>query len=108
MVGPPRVTPQLTAKQSQATIISPWPVSNWVAHEMVESVDPIAFMLRILKRAANLCGQIKRDPFVGVYYEDPVVFRLWDRPVLKIAAGSIFARDYPAAELACDLQRVVG
>src|SRR5689334_9921781 len=78
-----------------------------MSHEMVAPINPVAVVLRGGKRFANFLRERLGDALIRIEDEDPLLGRLWNRPVLEVATRAILALDDPAAQLARDLECTV-
>src|SRR3954451_5335543 len=98
MIVRPDIISCIAAEEPKATIVSPGTMGNRMAHEMIEAINPIPAVLRIVQCVANFVGQLRRDPLVRIEYENPLVRRLRNGPILELAAHVVIALDDPAAE----------
>ena len=78
-----------------------------MAHEMIQSIDPVPIVLRVADRVANFLRQLCRNPFIRIEYKNPLVRCLRDCPILAVAARALLALDNPATELARNPARAI-
>ena len=108
MIGRPDVTPHVAPEEPQAAIVPPRPVADPMAHEVIQAIDPVPVVLGLADCVANFLRQFQRDPLIRIEYENPLMRRLRDRPILEVATRAILTLDDPAPELTRDLERPVG
>src|SRR4051794_34069308 len=107
MIRSPDVPTQISFEQPQTPIVPPRPKPDRMAHEMVAAINPIAVMPWFDKLIADLGRQLRRDPFVRIENQNPLVGRLRNRPIFEVATRAVFTFDDPATKAARNVGRAV-
>src|SRR5689334_17535955 len=107
MIGRPDVAAQVALEQPQTTIIFPGAKLDRMAHEVIASIDPVAFVLRFTEHVANFGGKRGWNAFVRVENHYPFICGLRDGPVLEVARRSVLPFDDPATQFAREFERAV-
>ena len=103
-----QVPPAIFPEEPQHPVVLPPGVANLVSEEEAPALDFVSIMRPAGEGAADLCGQLRRHPLIGVHRQHPLAAGVGGRPVLLGGGRQILVLQDARPALPRQVGRAIG